>query len=92
MMNLCFMMVMTEMTAVMNDYDPWDILHPLCQTQCTEYRFLLHALLPRRGRVSKVKKTTAVLMRAMTEKSEKWQNKESFIILVRHVFCAVIVL
>ena len=31
---------------------------------------------PKRGGLSKVKKRSAVLKRAMTEKREKWQNKE----------------
>ena len=67
-MNSYPVMMMTAMNAVIFDWNhrkprPLSIQRPSCSS-------------PKRVRLSKVKKTTVVFKRAMTEKRERWQGKE----------------
>ena len=67
-------MKMTAMNVVMNDYNHRKTRHLTTQKPCTASLFRPHVSPIKRGRLSKVEKTTAVLKRAMTENRETWQG------------------
>ena len=70
------MMMKTTMTAVMNDYQLQKMLPLSTQKLCTGFPSRLHVHPTTEKTLSRVKKTTAVLKRAMTEKSDRWQSRD----------------